>query len=43
MLSGWLTIRTDLMNKVAIVTGSSQGIGEQIAITLAKNGLKFNS
>jgi NADP-dependent 3-hydroxy acid dehydrogenase YdfG len=29
----------DLQNKVAVVTGASQGIGESIALTLAKEGV----
>ena len=31
-------MRFDLSNKTAIVTGASQGIGETIAIEMAKSG-----
>lgn len=33
----------DWIGAVAIVTGSSSGIGEAIAIELVKKGLKVNS
>jgi len=34
------TLRADLSDQVAIVTGAAQGLGQQIAVTLARNGAK---
>lgn len=34
------TLKADLTGQVAIVTGAAQGLGQQIAITLAANGAK---
>ena len=34
------TLKADLTGQIAIVTGAAQGLGQQIAITLAANGAK---
>lgn len=35
-----MTMKVDLLNKVALVTGASRGIGAEIAYVLSKNGAK---
>jgi len=35
------TLSADLSDQVAIVTGAAQGLGQQIAVTLARNGAKI--
>ena len=34
------TLRADLTNQVALVTGAAQGLGQQVAVTLARNGAR---